>query len=122
MSGDKEITGREMVQKIDANRAGVTSKGLGLAKNWLRAQERVRRQKLELEKAEKDLAQCADDFADWILPPDRKVQEKISVWIWDSLFSAELVGTIPAREFEPEREVFNVEIRYAGSRMGELLI
>jgi len=108
-------------QSLTTKEAGVTQEGLTKVRNWLRAKDEVRIRQAALEKAQAELDQCADEFARWILPPDRRPQEKISVWIWDSLFSAELVGASPGDFFNPPKDIHKVEIRYAGAKINELL-
>lgn len=64
--------------------------GSTLVKNWLGAQERLRRAESEVVSAQVDVANSARDLAKWMLPDDAKPGEKIAMWHGDSLIQIEV--------------------------------
>ena len=101
----------------------VTREGERLLKHWLEAQEETRRAKERLSRAECDESIAHSALATWLMPPDMKPNEKIGVWVGDSLFQVEMVECVahsvesgePRFSYEPK-----VTIRSRGKNFWRL--
>lgn len=65
--------------------------GADLIKDWLHAQERLRRAKSEVNSAECDVNNSMRALAKWMLPTDARAGEKFCVWFGDSLIQVEVM-------------------------------
>jgi hypothetical protein len=74
--------------------ADVTREGERLITSWLRRQEETRRAKESLSRAECDESNAHSALAKWLMPSDMKSDEKIGVWVGDSLFQVEMVERV----------------------------
>lgn len=70
-----------------------TRDGQHLIATWLSSQEREKRLRGELNRAECDTSNTARELAKWMMPADAKSGEKICVWHGDSLFQVEVGDT-----------------------------
>lgn len=96
-----------------ARQAGMrlTVDGEAKAKAWKRAEERLASAKSEVNSAETDLKNMTNEFGRWLMPPDAKVGEAISVWMGDSLVQAEMTD-------KNGHGTFRVSLRYRGREWG----
>jgi|SRR5581483_1354338 len=68
----------------------VTREGERLLSCWLNAQEELQRAKNAVSRGECEVRNTESALAKWLMPPDMKPDEKIGVWVGDSLFQVEL--------------------------------
>ncbi len=75
----------------------VTREGKTLIENWQRAVQYRDRAVNDLSRTNKTLAECESRLADWMLPEDVDVGEKIAIWYGDSLIQVEVREPAPNR-------------------------
>jgi hypothetical protein len=101
----------------------VTREGSAHIKRFLGAQEDLRRAHSAVSSAECEVSNAEAALAKWLMPPDMKPDEKIGVWVGDSLFQVELVeclahpvdGGEPRVSYKPK-----VTIRSRGKELWRL--
>lgn len=89
-----------------------TPEGQRLIEAWIRALDAVARAKVALGQAEAALDFSAAKLAEWMLPDDVAVGEKIALWHGDSLIQVEVTNGDPVitirtrgRSVDPTRMV-----------------
>jgi hypothetical protein len=70
----------------------VTAKTNELVKDWIYASERLRRAKAEVNSAECELMNKANELGRWLCPTDAKQNEPFNIWFGDGVLSASYVG------------------------------
>ena len=90
----------------------VVPKGRGLIEKWLQAQEELAQANRAVNSAECTVKNSHDALAKWLAPDDIEIEEKISVWMGDSLFQVEKMAGLNG--------ALNVTVRTRGRKFHEL--
>lgn len=94
---------------------GVTKTGRELIREWAHAKERVERLREQINRAEVEAANAELALSRWMLPPDAKMGETISIWFGDSLLQ------VIATEASTGKWTGSVKWRTRGPKLSEYL-
>lgn len=85
---------KELLTAEKVTTGDVTREGEQHLKQWLNCREETRRAKEALNRAECAEANAHSALAKWLMPHDMKPNEKIGVWVGDSLFQVEMIERV----------------------------
>jgi hypothetical protein len=101
----------------------LNSDGIALISAYLNTQQTVASCEHHLQRARDDHETAEKNLATWLKPEDMKSDEKIGVWMGDSLFQIEMIPKVftPADGSAPVmRYVPKITVRYRGKEFYRL--